>query len=152
MTLFLLRHGNAEVRAATDRERGLTQAGRQEIQQVLSACDNALAKVEGIWVSPYRRAMETLEAARPYLPPVPVRECDFLIPSGSPGETLQALGCVGPVSLLLITHQPLIGTLLDDLCDFEPGQYRLGTGSLAAVEVDPVCARGMGALKWLRHP
>lgn len=154
MQILMLRHGSAVPNAPRDRDRALNAAGREELNRVLSQCRETLAGVEQIFVSPYLRTQQTLEVAAAYLP---ARVCqsaqtvDWLTPNGNPQKVLQVLQDLMVESVLLITHQPLVGTLLNDLCAFEPGQYRMGTAALAAVEADPV-ARGLGNLSWLKHP
>lgn len=153
MNLFLLRHGNAESSAPRDRDRRLSAAGRDELRVVLSACQSELASVDAVLVSPYVRAQQTCEVALRYLPQTSgqPQTADFLKPDGSPQAVIDWAYGASCESVLLVTHQPLVGTLLDELCGFEPGLYRMGTAGLAAVRAD-VVARGLGELLWLRQP
>lgn len=154
MELFLLRHGNAESSAPKDSERPLSAAGREELRNVLSSCREDLKKVEYVLVSPYVRAQQTCEIAREYLPQISDGQqstVDFLKPAGSPQAVFNWAAIANCKSVLLVTHQPLVGTLLDELCGFEPGLYRMGTAALAAVNAD-VVARGLGEFLWLKQP
>lgn len=154
MNLFLLRHGNAESSAATDRDRRLSAEGREELHSVLTRCRHELASVERVLVSPYVRAQQTYEIARQYLPQISAAQQEtvgFLKPSGNPRAVIEWAHEAADKSVLLVTHQPLVGTLLDELCGFEPGLYRMGTAALAAIRAD-VVARGLGELLWLKQP
>ena len=54
-------------------------------------------------------------------------------------------------SIALVSHQPLVGTLIDDLGGFECGRYRMGTAALASLSCDPMAALCC-TLDWLIHP
>jgi phosphohistidine phosphatase len=112
-----------------------------------------MSSIEHVLVSPYVRTQQTLNMALPFMPLVSSEHCDvceFLNPGGDPQRVIEWLSANNPRSILLVTHQPLIGTLLDEICGFESGRYRMGTGALAAVKLD-VVAKGLGELKWLRQ-
>lgn len=154
MELFLLRHGNAESSAPRDRDRELSAEGREELRVVLSACGEQLASVDYVLVSPYLRAQQTCDIARSYLPQITAEQqqtVDFLKPNGSSQAVIDWAYSAGYQSVLMVTHQPLVGILLDELCGFEPGRYRMGTAALAAVNA-PLVARGLGELVWLKQP
>lgn len=154
MEIFLLRHGNAESSAVRDSDRKLSAEGREELHRVLGACVLQLAEIDQILVSPYLRAQQTCEIALQYLPAAVRAQrqtMEFLKPSGSCQAVIDWAYSSPCQSVLLVSHQPLIGTLLDELCGFESGLYRLGTAALAAVKAD-VVARGLGELMWLKQP
>lgn len=154
MELFLLRHGNAESSAPKDSERQLSAAGREELRAVLGSCQEALAKVDCVLVSPYVRAQQSCEIAREYLAHITDEQqytVDFLKPTGSPRAVFDWAANANCGAVLMVTHQPLVGTLLDELCGFEPGLYRMGTAALAAVDAE-VVARGLGDFLWLKQP
>lgn len=134
MDLFLLRHGCAEPSAARDRDRNLTAEGREELQRVLTAAGSSLSSVTRVMASPYVRAQQSCDIAMGFLPQISPKErhiADFLTPGSNPQRTLEWLQ-TQPLNstILLVTHQPLVGTLLDELCGFEAGRYRMGTGAL----------------------
>lgn len=154
MDLFLLRHGCAEPSAARDRDRRLTAAGREELHTVLRTCHTSLSAVTRVLASPYVRTQQTCDLALDYLPhfdPARRETADFLTPGSNTRKVWQWLGTQPDTAVLLVTHQPLIGAFLDELCGFEPGRYRLGTAALAAVRLDTV-APGLGELLWLKQP
>ncbi len=152
MKVFLLRHGTAELVAPRDEERRLSAEGRRGLKSVFDACEADLSSVEAVLVSPYIRTQQTLNMALPYLPLVAAEQCEtlsILTPGGNPNSVIERLYKSEAKSVLLVTHQPLVGVLLDALCACEAGRYRMDTGALALIELD-VAARGLGELQWLR--
>lgn len=155
MELFLLRHGSAHPDASRDSERTLNATGREEVQCNLLAHQHLLQNITHILVSPYVRAQQTCEVAQQFLPVQAASQketVDFLTPCGNPQNLLDFLNARRYPSVLCVTHQPLVGTLVDDICGFEPGQYRMGTGALACVTFANVIAKGFGELQWLKQP
>jgi phosphohistidine phosphatase len=155
MDLFLLRHGCAEPSASRDRDRRLTAEGREELQRVLTAGSESLAAITKVLVSPYVRTQQSSEVAMQFLPHLTQQSrqtAEFLTPGSSPQRVMEWLQAQPEnAAVLLVTHQPLVGTLLDELCGFEAGRYRMGTAALAYLHL-PVVGRGQADLVWLKHP
>ncbi|MBC6904749.1 phosphohistidine phosphatase SixA [Saccharophagus sp. K07] len=155
MEVFLLRHGCAEPSAARDRDRRLTAEGREELHRVLRDVSGELAVVNRVLVSPYVRAQQTSDIAMEYLPHLSSNHrqtLDFLTPGSNPQRLLDWLaGQPDDLCALFVTHQPLVGTLLDELCGFETGRYRMGTGALAHLHL-PLVGRGLADLIFLKQP
>lgn len=158
MEVILFRHGRAEPAAHCDKDRALTPSGRDELQRAVQASGDRLKGVDSIWVSPYLRTRQTLEvvqALQPELRVCPTEVVESLTPCSNPQAVIDRLDRQHDGEgrrLLLVSHQPLLGTLLDELCGFEPGQYRLSTGSMAAIKFELAVARGCGTLTWIQHP
>lgn len=153
MDLFLLRHGAAESFAQRDRDRALTAEGREQLKKVLTSSQSELSQVSLVGVSPFLRAQQTCEVVMDFLPKTPrpeVSTLDILTPSAGTTGALEWLDAHKSQTVLFVTHQPLVGTMLNELCGFEPGRYRMGTGALARIHMD-VVAFGLGQLEWLRH-
>ena len=150
MNVFIMRHGEAEAAAETDAQRELTQEGRDDIAQMAVSYQDDLRHVESIWASPYVRAQQTAHIISEHLS-VPVITQDFLPPNANPAEVLDMLEAHRKHTLLIVSHQPLVGTLVDGLAALEPGQYRMGTGSLAYLSTE-VYANGCCELQWLHQP
>lgn len=150
MELFILRHGQAEARAATDADRQLTEQGRREVARVINAVGEELSLVTHLWVSPYRRALQTAEIVSEHLGDLEPFVTELLEPEADPVVLSEQLMLCDTEALLLVSHQPLVGTLVNSLAGVAPGYYPMGPGSLACIDIDPV-APGTGALRWLRH-
>ena len=77
-----------------------------------------------------------------------------ITPSGNVRETLLELETAQCKRILLVTHQPLVGSLLDTLCGFESNRHFMGTANLAAIRLDDELplSSGLGELLWLKRP
>lgn len=150
MNVFIMRHGEAEVSAETDARRELTQEGKDDITQMATTYADDLAQVDVIWASPYVRAQQTAQLMSACLSK-PVVTQPFLPPNGNPIDVLGALESHRDQTVLMVSHQPLVGILVDGLARLEPGRYRMGTGSLAYLSTD-VYANGCSELRWLHQP
>jgi phosphohistidine phosphatase len=152
MDVFILRHGEAVREASHDRERCLTSRGCEELHSILSSCRAEFSGVRYLLVSPYMRAQQTAEIAAEYLDPAVVtRTSELLVPEANPADLLDYLQPCELQSVLLVSHQPLMGVLVDKLCGFDVGRYRMGTSALAFIQAEIVAA-GLGHLRWLRQP
>lgn len=154
MNLFLLRHGTAEPHSDKDRNRRLTEEGRADLRAILSASQSSLAEVEALYSSPYIRAQQTAEIALGHLDArknIQTKMSDEITPSGNPHAVIQWLSTLPHQSVMLVSHQPLIGILLDALGGFEAGRYRMGTSALAYLKCDVVAAN-LADLQWLKQP
>ncbi|HEY7773252.1 MAG TPA: phosphohistidine phosphatase SixA [Marinagarivorans sp.] len=152
MELLLLRHGHAQAYAERDQLRPLSELGRAEIRSVASQASDALLAVETVWVSPYLRAQQTYEELRSVLPSLPsAHSRSEITPGGQVMTLLASLEACPHAKLLLITHQPFVGDLLDALCGFDSGRYFMGTACLAALSL-PSIGLGQGDLQWFKQP
>ena len=127
MTLWLLRHGEAEARARSDAERPLTERGRKEVRRSAE------------------RLREVLGLA------LPLTTVDWATPDDSPRDAANRLDSY-PGHCLLVSHNPLLGQLAGFL---QHGHLQepllLRTASL--VELDGAAAiPGLMQLAGLYHP
>ena len=155
MELFLLRHGNAETQAARDSERPLSALGRAELKSVFQNTGSELQAVQKVFVSPYLRAQQTFSAIAPYLNCDTKHDADTLVPGGNPYSVVDFVHAEameqGVESLLLISHQPLLGTVLNLFCGLESGMHHMGTSNLAAIDME-IPGASLGQLRWLKYP
>jgi len=145
-----MRHGEAQTSADTDAQRELTAQGIEDIEQMAADYASELQAVDVIWASPYVRTQQTAKIVANRLSK-PVVTQSFLPPSGNPIDTLAALETHRNRTVLIVSHQPLVGILVDGLAGLEPGRYRMGTGALAHLTTQ-VYANGCCELKWLHQP
>lgn len=150
MEVFIMRHGEAEARAATDAQRQLTEDGIQQIHFMATEYGHLLSGVDAVWSSPYIRAQQTASIMAESLGKEIVTQ-PFLPPNGNPIEVLGALEQYRQQTLLLVSHQPLVSILIDGLAGLEPGSHRMCTGALTCLETE-VYANNCCDLKWLHHP
>lgn len=146
----MLRHGEAEQRAASDAQRQLTDHGRSEVLQSAAQLDGR--PLTAIIASPYVRAQQTAELVRERLGFAgSVITAPWLTPNSDVREVLRQLD-QDEGEVLLVSHQPLIGELGGLLVHGhrqEPLPMR--TASLAELEGEAVAA-GIMELLALIHP
>ncbi|MFF7109493.1 phosphohistidine phosphatase SixA [Pseudomonas sichuanensis] len=150
MKLWVLRHGEAQPRANTDAERPLTAHGRE---QVLRSAAHLLGQpLQAIIASPYVRAQQTAALVHDALGfAEPVRTVPWLTPESNVQQVIGELERLGLEHVLLVSHQPLVGSLVGML---EHGHAQqpapLSTASLATLEGDWPLA-GLMILRGLHH-
>ena len=142
-----MRHGQAELRAQSDSQRALSLSGRLECEKMATYLSRHDVSCDAVLVSPYLRAQQTLETVRPFVAKsASVHTTRFLTPGGSASKTaneIAALQAIGVKSLLIVSHLPLVGYLVEELAP-EAGSPAFATASVAHVELDE---NGFGSLK-----
>ncbi|HEY0285485.1 MAG TPA: phosphohistidine phosphatase SixA [Pseudomonas sp.] len=151
MKLWILRHGEAQSRAHSDAERELTTKGCEE---VLSSTGYLLGQpLRWIIASPYVRAQQTAELVRQALGrDDPIITASWLTPDSDPRKVLDNLDLYAGDDVLLVSHQPLVGTLIGLAIHGNMQQTQpMHTASLAELEGDFPLAAAMGLVS-VRHP
>jgi phosphohistidine phosphatase len=171
--LYILRHGDAPYKTLS-RERVLSEAGKAETAQVVTARATELSAVPLIVCSPVRRARETLAVVEQTLSNRPQVLFDDCLRSESSVQQVETfVDSLQADKLLLISHQPLVGHILNYLTDssgsasgfatssaFGGGMgmsmsmsmgMAMGTSCLASLDLITF-ARGCGTLNWLDSP
>ena len=154
MTIYILRHGQAEAQITTDEARQLTDKGRIDASRVVQARVADMAHLAQIWASPLVRAQQTAALAAEYFPGKSIQTTELLVPEANPQALMDWLDEINAQqpgqSVLLVSHQPLVGALVNMLCGKPDEYYPMGTSSLAAIRAEVVAA-DMGDLLWLDH-
>ncbi len=160
MKLYFMRHGKAANRPGAeliaDAQRPLTDEGRKDVAEVIDKRIASLKGLEIILTSPYLRARET---ARVVLERLELKGqsfsgeflvCDELVPESNPGAVTKVLNQLNAESVLLTTHQPLIGNVLSTLVG-DPQLQAIDPAWLVALETDTILP-GFANLRWLQMP
>ncbi|WP_158782534.1 phosphohistidine phosphatase SixA [Pantoea sp. BAV 3049] len=153
MQVFIMRHGDAALDAASDSVRPLTHCGCDESRQMASWLNGQAVDIERVLVSPYLRAEQTLATVREALTlPEGQDVLPELTPGGDPSLVacyLQVLAKEGVKSVLVISHLPLVGYLVSELCPQEaPPMF--ATSAIASVDYD--ADNASGKLEWQFSP
>lgn len=153
--VYLMRHGDAVFKAKTDAERTLSEHGRGEVAAMVQyLAGETITRVE---TSPYVRARQTAAIIQSELEKggaqIPVNVSDYITPNDEPRRVIQRLqATIGDAdSVLIVTHQPLVGMLISLLVDGVALGMPLATASVACLEI-PYFDVGQGTLEWLRSP
>ncbi|WP_265671309.1 phosphohistidine phosphatase SixA [Klebsiella grimontii] len=152
MQVFIMRHGDAALDAASDSVRPLTVCGCDESRQMATWLKGQKVDIERVLVSPFLRAEQTLEIVGECMNlPKDVDVMPELTPCGDVGMVsayLQALANEGVATALVVSHLPLVGYLVSELCPGEtPPMFT--TSAIACVTLD---ANGKGEFNWQMSP
>lgn len=153
MQVLIMRHGEAALDAANDAVRPLTLCGRDESRQMAAWLNTKSVEIERVLVSPYLRAEQTLVTVREALTlPVGEEVLAELTPGGDAGlvaSYLQALALQGVKAVLIVSHLPLVGYLVTELCSGEsPPMF----ATSAIANVDLTADDSHGKFKWQVSP
>ncbi len=151
MLIYLLRHGDAPFDSSKG-ERSLSPQGKMETELVIAQHLDELSKIDLILCSPTLRARQTHQVLVDSINYAgPSRFVDILCSEGNVPVVEQYVDALQTERLLLLSHQPLVGHLLEYLTD-EPGLgYRMGTSALACLDAITF-GRGCAELKSLTLP
>jgi phosphohistidine phosphatase len=162
MEVYFLRHGEAGKRvpiAARDTERGLTAAGRTEIEEVGEGMAELGLKFDVVATSPLKRAKETASIVNKALKrKPPVEEWVELAPEGSRNALYDRLRRLRQGSTaMFVGHEPYLTTAIGEIVGREgvgSPSFRivLKKGGLAKVSVTGLNPRLTGELRWLLTP
>ena len=152
MRLYVVRHGEAEAKAASDAERPLTARGRQEVDRLWKALRGEGIQVRHLVSSPYLRARQTADQIAGHFPGVARSECPCITPDDSVSGVLDWLAAAAPgEGWVLVSHMPLVAILTGFLTEGAGARIPFGVGTVACIDLE-VLAQGGGRLLWLRSP
>lgn len=116
MQVFIMRHGDAALDAASDSVRPLTSCGCDESRLMANWLKGQKVDIERVLVSPFLRAEQTLDVVGECMNlPTGVDVLPELTPCGDVGLVsayLQALANEGVATAMVISHLPLVGYLV----------------------------------------
>jgi phosphohistidine phosphatase len=156
MTLYLLRHGIAEDKAAgkPDRSRKLTPRGKVKMRRAALGLRVLVPRVDLILTSPLPRAAETAAIAAAALKDAPKpRELDALAQDASAMDTLRALRDVKGAAVMLVGHEPGLSSLASLLLTGSVDGVRIAIkkGGCLALSIRAPAPRA-ATLEWLATP
>ncbi|MFT6915953.1 MAG: phosphohistidine phosphatase [Motiliproteus sp.] len=148
LELLLLRHGEAML-SLPDAKRSLSVRGIEQTRAVLKRRIEALSGLTAVYVSPLRRAQQTLGLVAEIIElPAPLR-FDGLQPEASVTQLIEWLQ-PQQGKILLVAHNPLLSYLLGRLLGEGP-VYTFDTSTLVCTTM-PVAAAGCADLSWIESP
>ena len=144
MTIYLLRHAEAEAMAASDAARRLTAKGEAQAERAGKFCRRHGIRPGIILSSPVTRALQTAEIVAGCLEDVELTGVPWAACGMSPAEALDELGGYDKFSsVMLVGHQPDLGRLAAALLGVEnAGALHVRKSLLCAIEAVPGFRRG----------
>ena len=122
MHLFIMRHGEAELMANSDKARHLNASGREQSRLQGIWLKSTALEFDKILVSPYIRALETFDEINQVFEQQlsdKLEVWEGITPYGDSG----LLEKEGHSNLLLISHLPLVGDIVKELCGRNPASF-----------------------------
>lgn len=153
MQIYIMRHGDAAIQAASDAQRPLTQKGINESELMAQWLNNRHPNIDKVMVSPYLRAGQTLQVVRDsLLLPPQVEVMDELTPGGHAAyiaDHIRDCGTLGANAVLVVSHLPLVGYLVSELCPHEaPPMFT--TSTIACIEFN--ISNFKSQVEWMLSP
>jgi len=156
MVVYVMRHAEAVEGSDTlqDEWRYLTEKGRSVAEKVSSAIARLGRKPRLTITSPLTRAVQTAEiAAETACRRNVVVASELLLPGADISELVTYLkGCGDAKRVLLVGHEPQLGSLVAALLDREDGAISLKKGACVALEFDPETDDKPAGFLWYLAP
>jgi len=114
LDLVILRHGEAEPLIQSDELRNLTERGGMVVSQQAKKLQAMDFQPEHIVHSPFARTTQTAQICHKQFFNADIRSDSALLQSAEP--SLVPLVWHGSESVLLVSHMPLVGRLIQYLC------------------------------------
>jgi len=145
MTLYLLRHAEAEVLAASDSARRLTPKGGDQAERTGKFCRKHGIAPEIILTSPVTRALQTAKIVAKSLEAAELIEVPWAACGMTPETAREELRAYAKLNaVMLVGHQPDLGHLAATLlgCD-NVSLLHVRKSLLCAFDVSPDLRRGV---------
>ncbi len=150
MKIYIMRHGEAGYSALSDSKRALTEHGINQSKQVGHWLNEQHIQFDLGLVSPYLRAQQTLEHLASAVSIAQIETNNGLVPGGCAAhivDMLTLLPLSGIKNTLIVSHLPLVGYLVNELCRHVPPPM-FATASVACIQLS---SDGAGTLEWLHQ-
>lgn len=136
MKVFVARHGEASFDAPSDHERPLTERGESVSKALVLAHLDELQQIQEIWCSHLTRAVQTATLYADALS-LKLNRKTFLSPEGSPSQVIRQLEKKQELkAVLLVSHQPLVGDLVGQLCGDPYSAHPFVTSEVVVLDMD----------------
>lgn len=146
LNLYLMRHGDAAPGfGGPDYMRALTPLGVKQARAQGEMLQSAQPKVDSIFHSPYKRAIQTADEVNDFLN-LQMSSCDHLVPGGSVSGVLDTIAGIEQ-HLLLVCHLPIIAEIAQAITGRDLAFY---PATVALIERKDAFAN-KGELKSLWH-
>jgi phosphohistidine phosphatase len=146
MLIFIMRHGQAQAMAHSDRSRELTVKGEQEVTHIARWLAQQQLSFNAIFVSPYIRAQQTANIVKNVLvTSTQLTTLDFITPNDPAQKMYDYIDATffesTEQNILIVSHMPLVSYLVEA---FTCGQQAplFQTASIAEIAYDTSIMKG----------
>ncbi len=150
MLIYLLRHAEAEVLAASDHARRLTPKGDEQALRVGKFCRRQGIEPPVILSSPVTRALQTAQIVAKSLPEAELVEVPWAACGMDPWKAMEELGAYAKFpAVMLVGHQPDLGGLAAALLGMTQVQsLHVRKALLLGIDVSHGLSTGAGVLQF----
>jgi len=146
MKIFIMRHGQASFHAESDAQRPLTKQGVLEAELMGKWLEKNAICPDMIWVSPYLRAQQTLNAVvQDQWCSTKATTLSLITPEGSAKAVHDLIDgelSVNSVKqLLLVAHMPIVSYLVSELTQDQHAPL-FQTAGLVEIDYEPSTMKG----------
>ncbi|WP_392551828.1 phosphohistidine phosphatase SixA [Orbus wheelerorum] len=148
--VYVMRHGEAGYSATSDSSRALTPFGHQQCVSAATWFNEQKITFDFALVSPYLRAEQTFSIIANFVTVKQSETNDFLKPNGCAAhivDNISMLPLTGIGSVLIVSHLPLVGYLVNELCP-QVAPPMFSTADIACISLPQT---GEGILEWFHH-
>lgn len=146
MRIFVMRHGQAQAMASSDKSRELTQYGQCEADKMASWLFHQKLSFDAIYVSPYIRAQQTAKIVKEHLATsAALTTLDFITPEDSALQMHDFIDGTfidsSQARVLIVSHMPLVSYLIAEFTQGEQAPL-FQTAAIAEIEYDTNTLKG----------
>ena len=156
MRICFLRHGPAVPAGTTgisESDRPLTSRGRKKTFRAVQGIKSLDLKIQEIYTSPLRRALETAEILAKVVKKARMKTINQLLPESSPNALAEFLKKSKAQVVAIVGHEPaMTHALAHFLGTDRAGSYELKKAGMALVNVEKWAPRPNGTLELLLTP
>lgn len=120
MKIFIMRHGQASMKASSDAARPLTEQGINDVILMAKWINNTQLCFDQVFVSPYKRAQQTAQTLL-YAASLPnkITTLNFITPNDNASDVHDYIDGLSieksKQNILFISHMPLVSYLVSEL-------------------------------------
>ena len=152
MLIYLLHSGIVDDSGGSPQDRELSHDGVMQSRAMVRKFRVYAPQVDMALISPYLSAKQTSEALALSFPTIHFEVSELLAPDADVYAAMDAIEKFDVQQLLMISHKPLLPTLLSVMVDGTVDSSRsVGDSTLVCVEMDFI-APGCGAIKYTMAP
>lgn len=146
INLFIMRHGDAEPYASSDKSRRLTEYGVAQVKRNALWLTQQTTQFDLVLVSPYVRAQQTQQLVCEIVDEsTRLETLPDLVPEGNPANVHDyvdaAINLYQPKNILLVSHMPLVSYLVETF-SIERSSPIFPTAAIAHIDYEPQLMKG----------